>query len=284
MGGRASRGRDRAHGRARRPPGRLARASALGASSTPPTVIVLPSVAEQFGQVLVEGMACARPVIAVRLARPGVRSSRRGDGLARRGPTTATGSARRWWRPSTRPGSAAAAPAVPRVALERYAWPALAGGSRRSTRLPGAPPDVRVCTLYIFSRPATVATFRIRLRAPAAHREHPMHAAPRDRHSQVGLLRPPAMSTMPAASAMVARLNGEPSHETSSVPSSRWRTSSTAGGGRGPQHGRRRRDPPPTPDELRVEWSAATSPPGPVRRRDLLPAQDSERAADSRRC
>ena len=89
-------------------------------------VVVLPSVAEQFGQVLVEGMACARPVIAVNS----------------HGPAEIVDAGETGWLvgPDDRDGLAAALveavndPAERRrrgenareVALERYAWPALA--------------------------------------------------------------------------------------------------------------------------------------------------------------
>jgi glycosyltransferase involved in cell wall biosynthesis len=89
-------------------------------------VIVLPSVAEQFGQVLVEGMGCGRPVIAV----------------DRHGPAEIVddGETGRLVEPDDREGLAAALleavnePAerrrrgenARRVALDRYAWPALA--------------------------------------------------------------------------------------------------------------------------------------------------------------
>jgi glycosyltransferase involved in cell wall biosynthesis len=90
-------------------------------------VVVLPSVREQFGQVLVEGMACGLPAIAVDAHGPGEIVS---DGE--------TG----WLvEPDDRDGLAAAlVEAVNRpeerrrrgerareVALERYSWPALAG-------------------------------------------------------------------------------------------------------------------------------------------------------------
>jgi glycosyltransferase involved in cell wall biosynthesis len=89
-------------------------------------VVVLPSVAEQFGQVLVEGMACARPVIAVDA----------------HGPRQIVDAGETGWlvEPDDRAGLAEALvqavndPAERRrrgasaraAALERYAWPALA--------------------------------------------------------------------------------------------------------------------------------------------------------------
>jgi glycosyltransferase involved in cell wall biosynthesis len=88
--------------------------------------VVLPSVAEQFGQVLVEGMACARPVIAV----------------DSHGPAEIVDAGETGWlvEPDDRDGLAAALveavndPEERRrrganaraTALERYAWPALA--------------------------------------------------------------------------------------------------------------------------------------------------------------
>ena len=66
VGGRAPAGGDRAHGRARRLPRRLARPRrAPVVPRRPPTPSCCPSVREQFGQVLVEGMACGLPAIAV---------------------------------------------------------------------------------------------------------------------------------------------------------------------------------------------------------------------------
>jgi glycosyltransferase involved in cell wall biosynthesis len=89
-------------------------------------VVVLPSVREQFGQVLVEGMACTLPVIAVDAHGPGE--------------IVADGETGWLVEPDDRDGLAAAlVDAVNRpderrrrgdhareVALERYAWPALA--------------------------------------------------------------------------------------------------------------------------------------------------------------
>ena len=89
-------------------------------------VIVLPSVAEQFGQVLVEGMACARPVIAVNSHGPAeiVDAGETGwlvgpddrDGLANALVEAVNDPEER-----SRRGANAR-----RAALERYAWPALA--------------------------------------------------------------------------------------------------------------------------------------------------------------
>jgi glycosyltransferase involved in cell wall biosynthesis len=89
-------------------------------------VVVLPSVAEQFGQVLVEGMACELPAVAVN----------------RHGPAEIIDDGETGWlvEPDDRDGLAAALveavndPAERRrrgtnaraTALERYAWPALA--------------------------------------------------------------------------------------------------------------------------------------------------------------
>src|SRR3954453_22828497 len=89
-------------------------------------VVVLPSVREQFGQVIVEGMACGRPVIAV-------------DAY---GPSEIVADGETGWlvEPDDREGlTAALVEAVNRpeerrrrgerareVALERYSWPALA--------------------------------------------------------------------------------------------------------------------------------------------------------------
>jgi glycosyltransferase involved in cell wall biosynthesis len=90
-------------------------------------VVVLPSVREQFGQVLVEGMACGLPVIAVDAHGPSeiVRAGETGwlvagddcDGLARALVDAVNAPAERLRR-----GRSARADA-----LSRFAWPALAG-------------------------------------------------------------------------------------------------------------------------------------------------------------
>jgi glycosyltransferase involved in cell wall biosynthesis len=90
-------------------------------------VVVLPSVREQFGQVLVEGMACGLPAIAVDRHGPGeiVEHGVTGwlvepddeAGLAAAMAEAASDPAER-----RRRGEAAA-----RVAMARYSWPALAG-------------------------------------------------------------------------------------------------------------------------------------------------------------
>ena len=99
---------------------------ALGAFINASDVIVLPSVAEQFGQVLVEGMACARPVIAVDSHGPAEivtagetgwlveGDDRDGLGAALVEAVNAPGERRRRGLRARE------------VALERYAWPALA--------------------------------------------------------------------------------------------------------------------------------------------------------------
>jgi glycosyltransferase involved in cell wall biosynthesis len=89
-------------------------------------VIVLPSVREQFGQVLVEGMACGLPAIAVDRHGP---SEIVQDGLTgwlvepddELGLATAMAQAASDPAERRRRGAAAA-----RVAAERYSWPALA--------------------------------------------------------------------------------------------------------------------------------------------------------------
>ena len=72
-------------------------------------VVVLPSVREQFGQVLVEGMACGLPAIAVDAPRPGRDRPSRAHRAGCWSPTTATRWPPRWSRPSTSPTSGAAA-------------------------------------------------------------------------------------------------------------------------------------------------------------------------------
>ena len=90
-------------------------------------VVVLPSVREQFGQVLVEGGACGLPVDRRRRPRPGGDRPRRRDGPARRRPTTATRSRRRSWRPSTSPHERRRRGALAAEdARAKYSWPALA--------------------------------------------------------------------------------------------------------------------------------------------------------------
>jgi glycosyltransferase involved in cell wall biosynthesis len=99
---------------------------ALGAFINASDVVVLPSVAEQFGQVLVEGMACARPVIAVDSHGPAeiVTAGDTGwlvEGDDVRGLAGALVEAVNEPAERRRRGLRAR-----EVALERYAWPALA--------------------------------------------------------------------------------------------------------------------------------------------------------------
>jgi len=99
---------------------------ALGAFINASDVVVLPSVAEQFGQVLVEGMACARPVIAVDSHGPAeiVTAGETGwlvEGDDVRGLAAALVEAVNAPAERRRRGLRAR-----EVALERYAWPALA--------------------------------------------------------------------------------------------------------------------------------------------------------------
>jgi glycosyltransferase involved in cell wall biosynthesis len=90
-------------------------------------VVVLPSVREQFGQVLVEGMACGLPADRGGRLRPGGDRRARGDGLARAAGRRhrADERAGRGRQPAGR--ARTPRPAARDVALERYAWPALAG-------------------------------------------------------------------------------------------------------------------------------------------------------------
>jgi glycosyltransferase involved in cell wall biosynthesis len=99
---------------------------ALGAFINASDVVVLPSVAEQFGQVLVEGMACARPVIAVDSHGPAeiITAGETGwlvEGDDRDGLAAALVEAVNEPGERRRRGLRAR-----EVALERYAWPALA--------------------------------------------------------------------------------------------------------------------------------------------------------------
>jgi glycosyltransferase involved in cell wall biosynthesis len=99
---------------------------ALGAFINAADVVVLPSVAEQFGQVLVEGMACARPVIAVDSHGPAeiVEAGETGwlvEGDDRDGLAAALVDAVNRPEERRRRGRNAR-----ETALERYAWPALA--------------------------------------------------------------------------------------------------------------------------------------------------------------
>ncbi len=89
-------------------------------------VVVLPSVREQFGLAIVEGMACGLPAIAVDAFGPAeiVRDGETGWLVRARRPRRARrGSS----RPSTTRSSAAGgAQNAARDVAERYAWPALA--------------------------------------------------------------------------------------------------------------------------------------------------------------
>ena len=88
-------------------------------------VIVLPSVREQFGQVLVEGMACGLPAIAVDAYGPAEIVSHGGTGWLVEPDDVARWRTRSCTR-STGPRSAAGAPPPRQGCPERYAWPALA--------------------------------------------------------------------------------------------------------------------------------------------------------------
>ena len=104
-------------------------------------VVVLPSVREQFGQVLVEGMACALPCIAVDAHGPATIVDHGRDGLARgaRRPRLARQRAGRGRQPAGgAPPPRGRGPGRRRVA--RYGWPALARRARRaSTRTSRSP-------------------------------------------------------------------------------------------------------------------------------------------------
>ena len=110
-------------------------------------VVVLPSVREQFGQVLVEGMACRLPAIAVDAHGPGEIVERRRDGLAGR-----AGRSRRARRGAGRGRQPARGAPPPRRSRPRGRARALllarAGGARwpRSTRPPAAARVGEICT------------------------------------------------------------------------------------------------------------------------------------------
>ena len=131
MGGRAPDRDRRAVGGGGRVPRRLARATTscrqfFGASD----VVVLPSVREQFGQVLVEGMACGLPAIAVNNHGPAEIVD---DGETGGSSSPTTGRARRRaGRSGQRPGRAR----PPRRARPRGDARALrlAGAGRRGSR------------------------------------------------------------------------------------------------------------------------------------------------------
>ena len=100
------------------------------------------------------------------------------------------------------------------VARERYAWPALAERRGRGLRGRSAPRLTRMLySLYIFRRPIALLPFRLRLRA---HRPRtgstPCTARPRPTEP-VGLY-DPSYEHDACGVAFVARLDGEPSHET----------------------------------------------------------------------
>ena len=89
-------------------------------------VVVLPSVREQFGQVLVEGMACRLPAIAVDAHGPGEIVSDGETGWLVE-PDDADGLAAALVDAVNRPGERRRrGDNARRVALERYSWPALA--------------------------------------------------------------------------------------------------------------------------------------------------------------
>ena len=89
---------------------------------------MLPSVREQFGQVLVEGMACGRPVIAVNAHGPAEIVDARARPAGWSSPTTtATALADALVEAVNDPEERRRRGVRAReVALERYAWPSLA--------------------------------------------------------------------------------------------------------------------------------------------------------------
>jgi glycosyltransferase involved in cell wall biosynthesis len=111
-------------------------------------VVVLPSVREQFGQVLVEGMACGLPAIAVNAWGPAgiVRPGETGWLVA---PDDAAGLANALVEAVNRPderrrrGAAAA-----RDARARFAWPALAGRVARVYEAAREPPERAVSSAH----------------------------------------------------------------------------------------------------------------------------------------
>ena len=72
----------------------------LGAGLACSDVMVMPSIAESFGQVFIEAMACGVPVIAANAAGPPsfINTERAGPTAGWWSPTTSTRSRRRWSR------------------------------------------------------------------------------------------------------------------------------------------------------------------------------------------
>ena len=113
--------RSRRTGAAGRLPGRLARARrAARTSSPPPTSSCCRRVREQFGQVLVEGMACGLPAIAVDALRAGGDRRRTARRAGWSSPTTSRGLAERAGR-GRQPARRSAAGAARRGRARRRA-------------------------------------------------------------------------------------------------------------------------------------------------------------------
>ncbi len=190
-------------------------------------VVVLPSVREQFGQVLVEGMACGLPAIAVDA----------------HGPAEIVDQGETGWlvEPDDLEGlTAALVDAVNRpderrrrgenareVALERYSWPALAEEVAAVYEAARAARVGQFVQLSILTPPEPLLPFALRLRAPARAPGAPVCTSPRDRPSR-SVCTTPAMSTTPAASPWSPDSTVTRPTRRCSAPCSRSRTSSTA--------------------------------------------------------
>ena len=195
VGGRAPGRGDRAHGGARRASGRLARARRAADFLDAADVVVLPSVREQFGQVLVEAMACGRP------------RSRSTRTARRRSSTTARPAG--WSSPTTRRPRRGPGRGGQRRAEERRRGGERPPGRARALRLARAGRAGRrglresrntcdeaparltaACLACVHIQPPDrLLPFRSASGPPPAHREHPC-AARRRPTGPVGLYDP----------------------------------------------------------------------------------------------
>ena len=177
-------------------------------------VVVLPSVREQFGQVLVEGMACGLPAIAVDAHGPGGDRQRRRDGLAGRArrPRRARRGARggrqpaRGAPPARRAGPRSGAGALFLARAGRGGRGGLRGGPGRGVG--------RFVQLSIFAPPEPLLPFRAPPQGPRPRTgSTPMHRRTARPTQPVGLY-DPSYEHDACGVAMVARLSGDPCHET----------------------------------------------------------------------
>ena len=200
-------------------------------SSPPPTSSCCPRVREQFGQVLVEGMACGLPVDRGRRATARRRSSTTARPAGSSSPTTSPGLANALVEAVNRPAERRAPRRARRAAVPRALRLARAGARawpRSTTRPRSGSPTARPSRRR-WARAARRCYLSATVdRAPLRRQGH-AHADSRARPSGVGLYDPSLRARR--LRRRVRRAAGRRRRRTrrSSARSSRWRTSSTAG-------------------------------------------------------